>query len=145
MKQIKDTELKKKLTIATCFHTGEQGINEVLKREELKQVLADARASKQAALVDKLLTEIARDGKYAYGYRETMDAIQLGAVDTLLITSKLMKELRSKPEFLSFLNSIRAAESSGAKILLLDSNSSAGKQLDGLGGIAALLRFKLNR
>lgn len=144
MKQIIDQDLKKKIVLATCSSVDNNAVNEVLKRPEVKQVLSQQRESKELKLIEQLLEEISRQGKAAYGFKETQQAAEAGAVQILLVTDSLISKMREQGKFENLDSMIKLADSSKGDIHIINSKNEAGKKLDGLGGIAAILRYKLN-
>ncbi|MBU4492820.1 MAG: mRNA surveillance protein pelota, partial [Nanoarchaeota archaeon] len=99
MKNIKDGEIKKKITLATCSCSGKEAINEVLKRPEVKNVLSQQRIAKELKLVESLLEEISKNNLAVYGLKETEKAVTVGAVEKLLITDKLIQKTRAENKF----------------------------------------------
>ncbi len=130
--------LMEKMVMAACSSVSENAIDEVLKRPEMETALANARVAKEMRLVDEVMTEIARDGKAAYGAKETETAIEAGAVEKLLVTD--VKVYKS-PAMEALM---RKAEGNGGKVFIINSENPAGQKLDTLGGVAALLRYKIN-
>lgn len=137
-------DLKKKITLATCSSVDKGAINEVLKRPEVANVLKQDRSSKEIKLVDEILSEISKDGKAAYGFDEVKSAAETGAVRILLVTDKLIRDLREKEAYAALEAVMKLAEQNQGEIHIINSENSGGMKLDGLGGIAAILRYKLN-
>jgi len=131
-------ELKKITTFATCSNADESSLNEVLRRPEIQHVLHSSRIAYEAKAVDELLSAISKNEPSAYGLKEVSHAVSAGAVRELIVTDSL---LRSKIDVLEPL--LKLAESMKSKLLIISSEHDAGKQVDGLGGIAALLRFNI--
>jgi protein pelota len=144
MKELKNNELKKKIILATCSSVDKTAINEVLKRPETREALKQARASKEANLVEELLTEISKEGMAAYGSKETENAANAGAVKVLLITDSLIQKSRDKGTYEKLDQMMKTVDATKGAIHLISSENDAGKKLDGLGGIGAILRYKLN-
>ena len=144
IKQIKDDDLKKKITPATCSSVDKNAINEVLKRPEVANVLRQDRSSKEIKLVDSILKEISKDGVSVYGFDEVKQAVEAGALKILLVTDKLIQDLREKEAYTALESIMKLAEQNKAEIHIINSENSGGKKLDGLGGIAGILRYKLN-
>jgi protein pelota len=132
---------KKKVILGTCSNTGANGISEILKRDELKKALTDARTSKEELLVDKLMQEIKKDGSFSYGIKETESAI--AAIKTLLLTDTYLKKAREEGNYESLNNLMKTVDNNQGHIEILDGGNPAGKKLDGLGGIGAILRYKV--
>ena len=143
-KKIADEKLKKKIVFATCSSVKEDAISEVLKRNEVQEVLKQDRIAKEANLVESLLKEIAKNDKAVYSIRETQNAVNAGAVSDLLITDKFIQIKRQENLFAKIDYLMKTVDNMKGKIHIISSDFDAGKKLDGLGGIGALLRYKLN-
>ncbi|MBW2983727.1 mRNA surveillance protein pelota [Candidatus Woesearchaeota archaeon] len=144
MKELKNDELKKKIILATCSSIDKTAINEVLKRPETREALKQARASKEANLVEELLTEISKQGLAAYGLKETENAANSGAVKMLLVTDSLIQKSREENKYEKIDQIMKTVDSTKGEVHLISSENDAGKKLDGLGGIGGILRYKLN-
>jgi protein pelota len=144
MKVLKDDELKKKIVVATCSSVGANAVDEVLKRDETKSALAEQRYAEELKIVEKLLVEISKEGKFAYGIKETEDAVNAGAVKILLVTDKLIFKLREKEKYGKLEAMMKLVDSMKGEIKIISSEHDAGKKLDGLGGIGAILRYKMS-
>jgi len=144
MKEIKDLELKQKIITATCSSATKNGIEEVIKRPEVRVALRQERAAKEMIKVEELLTEIAKNNLAAYGLKETENAANMGAVKELLITDSLIQKSRQENFYHEIENVMRIVDKTKGEIEIISSEHEGGKKLDGLGGIGAILRFKLN-
>jgi len=144
LKEIEDETLRSKITIATCNAIGKSAITEILKRPEIKNVLKDERNAQELEKVERLLAEISKTGLAAYGLGETRKAIEAGAAQDLLITTELISKKKQNGSFGELNGLMRAAESISADVTIINSSNEAGKKLDGLGGIATILRYKCN-
>ena len=129
--------IKEKAIMATCSSVGENAIEEVLKRPEMETVLENAIAAREMRLVEEIMTEIAREGKVAYGRREVESAVNAGAAEKIAITDKHVYKDSSLEKIM------KTTEESGAKVFIINSENAAGQKLDSLGGIAAILRYKI--
>ena len=144
IKEIKDPELKKKIMPATCNATGENGIDEVIKRPEVKTALQQDRIAQEMKLVEELLAEISKNNLAAYGIKDTENAANSGAIKTLLITDSLIQKSRENNTYFKLDNMMKLVDSMKAEIHIISSEHDGGKKLNGLGGIGAILRYKLN-
>jgi protein pelota len=142
MKQLNDDGLKKKIVLATCSSVTENAFREVLARQELKEVLRKDRISKEIFLVDSLLAEISKNGLAIYGLGQTKAAAEAGAINHLLITDSLIHTMKSQGRYREIDYIMRQAEQTKAAIGIISADNDAGKRLNGLGGIAALLRYR---
>ncbi len=126
--------------IVDASSIGTRGFIEVLKRGVIDRIVGELKISRDAEYIDKLLEEIAKDGKAAYGLDEVKKAYEYGAIETLLITDEFLRKEREKWDIDEFLKNV---ENMGAEIVIMSSEFEPGKRLNALGGVAALLRFKL--
>jgi protein pelota len=144
MKEIKDKELKEKIVLATCSSVGKEAINEVMKRPEMREVLKQVRAAKEIKLVESLLEEISKQDKAAYGIDEVEMAANAGAVMQLLITDSFIAKMREQENYERIDNIMKITDQTKGDISIISSEHEGGKKLDGLGGIGAILRFKIS-
>jgi len=144
MKELKNDELKSRIIQATCSSVGKSAINEVLKRDELKQAMREDRIVKEINLVEDLLTEISKDNLAAYGIKDTENAVNAGAVEKLLVTDSLIQKSRQQDKYKKLENIMKITESTNGSVNIISSEHDGGKKLNGLGGIGAILRYKLS-
>ncbi|MFN3527491.1 MAG: mRNA surveillance protein pelota [Candidatus Altarchaeaceae archaeon] len=132
----KDKEIARKIIIEDVGSEGINGIKEVISKG--KKILKDINFVKDQEFIEKLMYEISKDGLYCYSLQDVINAVNYGAVEILLITNKFFSENRK--ELQEILKEVR---NKGGKIHIIDSRNEAGQQLDSLGGIAGILRFKI--
>ncbi len=144
LKQIKDQELRKKILVATCSSADKTAFNEVLKRPEVETALKESRAVEEIALVEELLKDIMTGKLAKYGIDEVEKATDAGAVKILLVTDSYIQKTREENSFDRVDYILKKVNSMKGKIMIVSSDHEGGKQLDGLGGIAALLRYQLD-
>ena len=143
LKTLDDPVLKKKITLAACSSADERAFDEVIRRPEVQAVLKDERAAKELRFAEELFAEIAVDGLYAYGIAECEDAAARGAVKMLLVTDACIARSREKGEYPRLDEVMKASERTKAEVHLISSENDAGKRLDGIGGIGAVLRYRM--
>lgn len=144
MKEIKDNELKQKIIFAACSSATKNGIDEVIKRPEVREALKQERIAKEINKVEELFTEIAKNALAVYGLKETENAALIGAVKELLLTDSFIQKSRSEDFYNIVENIMKKVDNARGEIEIISSEHESGKRLDGLGGIAAILRFKLS-
>ncbi|MDP2749616.1 MAG: mRNA surveillance protein pelota [Nanoarchaeota archaeon] len=144
MKVMKDDDLKKDLILATCSTTGTNGINEVIRRPEVKQALQEQRAAKEINLVEEVLSEISKNGAVAYGLKEVKTAADAGAIKILMITDTLIHKAREEINYAPIEKMMRNIDAMNGDIVIVSGENDGGRKLNGLGGIAALLRYKMS-
>jgi len=115
---------------------GRGAVQEVVGKGALEKLMDDLQLAREVKTMDEVLLRIAQDGAVAYGIREVEDAIGFGATEQLLIADTLLKDTR-------VMRLIEEAEAMRATIVVLSSAFEPGERLVALGGIAALLRYKL--
>jgi len=144
LKELKNDSLKKKIIMATCSSVDKTGINEVLKRPEIKEALKQDRITKEISLVEELLAEISKNNLAVYGLKDTEKAADAGAIKSLLITGSLIQKSREENSYEKIDSIMKITEAAKGAINIISSEHEGGKKLNGLGGIAAILRYKLN-
>ncbi len=125
---------------------GDRGVHEVLKRGAVDQIQTETRISKEAELIDDLMERISQGAKAAYGVEEVATAVEYGAVETLLILDeRLRAERADEGDWSIDANElIESVEQQGGDVTVFSQEFDPGQQLRNLGGIAALLRYRLN-
>jgi protein pelota len=141
--QTKKSSIAKKVIIATCSSVNKKAFEEVLKREEVMSALKDDHIVREINLVEEVLKEIMKEGNVAYGLRETKKAATAGAIKEFLITDTLIQKRRREERFHPIEIMMKEADNAGGNVHIISADHEGGKKLDGLGGIAAILRYKM--
>ncbi|MBU0470492.1 MAG: mRNA surveillance protein pelota [Nanoarchaeota archaeon] len=142
-KKIKVPELKKKIVLAVCSDISERSLDEVMRRPELAVLLKNSKTREEQLLVEELLTEINKNEKASYGWKEVKKTIDSGAVSKLILTDEFIQKERLKGDFLKIDESMKLVDSLKGEVHIISSKNDSGKKLDGLGGIAAILRYRI--
>lgn len=133
-------ELAEKAVLESTSSIGTSGFQEVLRRGAVDRLVKEAHITKEAKLIESLLGEIVGGGKAAYGMDEVQRAFNYGAIETLLVADETLREAREKEDIDQFLRNV---ESTRGQIVVFSTEFEPGQRLRSLGGIAALLRFKI--
>lgn len=136
-------KVKKRLTLASCTSATESALQELVRRPELAEALKQDRIYRETQLVERVLTAIATKQPVTYGASEVEQAINAAAVSVLLVTTGHLMESRRDQAYGALEELMKQAERLKGEVHLIDSSHDAGRKLDSLGGIAALLRFQL--
>ena len=144
MEELKDNSLKQKIVLATCSSATKNGIEEVIKRPEVRHALKQERTAREMNKVEELFIEIAKNNLAVYGLKETENASSIGAVKELLVTDSLIHKSRSEGFYHDVENIMKTVDKTKGEVDIISSEHEGGKKLDGLGGIAAILRFKIS-
>ncbi len=146
----RDAELAKKTRIEQASSVGVSGFLEVLKRGAVERLKKEERLTKEVTLLDRLMEEISKEegGKVVYGKAEVQKALRCGAVETLLVSDEKLMRTRmveegeaGEQEAEEIDQLLEAAERQRGEVVIFSTEFEPGKRLNGLGGIAALLRF----
>ena len=121
------------------FHTGQSGmagVNELMKAGIGSELLRESAVGAEIEAVEKLMAEIGKDGLATYGPKEISDAASSGSVDVLLILDSKLREQDLD-------DVIRSVESQQGRIIIISEQHDAGMILASLGGMGAILRYKI--
>jgi protein pelota len=124
---------------------GVPGAKEILFRGVIAKAVTELKVETETQLVESLIEHIAKDdGLGAYGNDEVSKAVDYGAVEELLITDKKLREGDDKTRrWMDAL--IRNTEKTRGKFHVVSTEHPAGDQLQRLGGLGAILRFKISQ
>ena len=87
-------------------------------------------------LQQDLPRHVRQNGLVAYGFEDVKKAVEASAVELLVISDAVVRSPQGD-------QLLQQAELFQSDFIIINSMHDAGKKLDGLGGIAALLRFKI--
>ena len=139
------TDLAGKITVVDTSAIGDRGVHEVLKRGAVEDVQAETRIAAEADRIDELMERIATGETVAYGPENVAEAAEFGAVEELLVLDERLRRERSKEGEWSIDADevVRTVEQQGGSVTVFSNEFEPGQQLRNLGGIAALLRYRL--
>ncbi len=132
----RDPALAGKVRSQGTSQPGMHGVHEALRAGLGAKVFGESRVAYETALVEKLLEAIATDRPCAYGRAEVAEAVDAGAVETLLVSDAIVRDLEVE-------RLMRDVEATRGNVVLVSRHHEAGAKLEGLGGAAALLRFPI--
>lgn len=136
----KRPEIARNAVIENIGSHGEAGVNEVLKRSKAKGIGEEINAAKDVRLLSRVLEEMGREtGLASYGIADVEGAAAGGAIDTLVVCDDLFIGNRDRVD--GIMQNVKNARGS---VHMLNHAGEAGKQLASLGGIAAVLRYRIN-
>lgn len=124
----------KVLAVKDIGYADEHGLELLV--ESSQDVLSGQEIIREQKLLEKFFNMLGKEkDKTAYGKQEVEKALSYGAVDTLLLSKKLkkadIKELEKK------------ASETSVKVELVSTDTDEGNQFWNLGGVGAVLRFKI--
>jgi len=122
---------------------GVAGIQEALRSGVLSKTLKNIRIAEETRLVEEVLARLGRSATdVTYGKNDVVKATEYGAVERLLVADTMLREA-SDQERTTIENIMRNVEAKGGQVTVISTEHEAGAKLQGLGGIAALLRFPM--
>lgn len=130
-------QLLSRIRWENCSYAERSGINELFKGGIVEKAIGEQRLEREQRLVEEFITVIHKNGKATYGIEQVKNAVTAGAVKTLLVLDELLRTNKDIQEI------VENAGKTGAEILIVSSESDAGGKLQGLGGLAALLHYKV--
>lgn len=133
----KHADLAKISIIESTGAGGRNGISEVLKKGTVEKLTSENRVALEMGAVNNLLTEIGKNSsKVVYGLKQTQEAINMGAVSLLLIldTNVASQDMGGAMDMV---------ENMKGEVMVISSEHDGGKQLESLGGMAAILRYEI--
>ncbi|MFW5747017.1 MAG: peptide chain release factor aRF-1 [Nanoarchaeota archaeon] len=128
-------DLKKKIlgTKDLCY-TDEFGLQELL--DQSSDILSAEEVAEEKQLMKRFFETLHTDmDKIAYGVDDVIKALDMGAVDILLVSEKLDEDLIEKLE--------EKAESMSSEVKIVSTETREGEQLFAMGKVAAILRYPL--
>ena len=133
----KHADIAKISTVESTGSGGRVGISEVLKKGTVEKLTSEHRVATEMAAIDNLLEQIGKNSsKVTYGLKETKNAINMGAVSQLLI-------LDNKVASENMGDLMDMVENMKGDVMVISSEHDGGKQLESLGGMAAILRYEI--
>lgn len=133
----KHPEMAKHIVLHHTGQAGMAGIHELMKMGIGGKVVEETRVAKETRLMEQLFAELGKNGLFAYGDKQVETAADAGAVSTLLI-------LDTKVRSAEIDHLLRKVEGSKGGFVIISSLHEAGRRLESLGGVAALLRYKMD-
>jgi len=133
--------LAEKSVMENISSHGRNGVNEVMRRPKTQKIIEEITSARDVRLVHELLTEIGKDsGLGIYGLKDIETAAGSGAIKKLLVCDNIFLKNRKKLEDLMYM-----VKSARGEVHLINHRGEAGRQLNSLGGAAALLRYPMHQ
>ena len=119
---------------------GRAAANEVLSEGLADTFLGEHAIVQQVKAIEEALRRISTDGAVTYGKKMVSNASEQGAVETLVIEAGLLRGEEESSQWEKIASLVKA---SGGRVIQASSEHDSGKQLLGMGGAIAILRWKL--
>ncbi len=122
---------------------GTAGIHEALRSGVLLKAASRLRVAEETEVMEEVMKRLGKgEGKIAYGLAEIEDAVNLGAVEKLIVADSLLRDSEDKQHLLLEKLMLEVERRNGS-LIVVSTEHEAGNELSALGGVAALLRFPL--
>ena len=139
-------DLAADITTVDTSGVGDRGVHEVLKRGAVNEVQTRTRIAEEAELVDELTERIATGEAVGYGPEAVAEAADYGAIDHLLVLDERLRSERGPDSewAVDVDHIVETTERKGGEVTVFSGEFDPGQQLRNLGGIAALLRYRID-
>ena len=132
----KNPSLFERVQLHPTGNSGMNGVHEAIKTGVVKQITKENRVVIETNLIDELFSEIKKNGLATYGEKEVYNALKNGAVEHLLITDEIVRTKKGE-------KLLELAKETQSDFTIINTMHDAGKKMEGMGGIGALLRYKI--
>ena len=135
----RDAKLASRFVIEHCTYADRTGVNELLKKGVLSRVAADERVALEMQAMEEFKTQISKGSdKVCYGLKNVRAAVDSSAAQKVLVLDELLRQRKDVEEI------IEMAEKTKTPVMIFSHESDGGRELAGIGGLAAFLRFKMS-
>ncbi len=126
------------LIMASSSSSGRGAILEVMSNSKgIPGLIGTLRLSQEMELLKELMERIGKGGLATYGRSEVLMCLEAGAVEHLLLSEERFGEERGGPV-------MGLCLSTNAKSTIISARHEPGRMFAHMGGIAALLRYRMN-
>lgn len=116
-------------------------IPKLIKEVSKSGILQESQIGREEEFISKLLENINKDEKSTYGYKNVEEAISQGKIEALLISTKFINKKKEDNEYQDLSNLMNMTEQINGELVIINSKNQPGKILDGITGIAGILRY----
>lgn len=127
-------DLAGRLHVLATAESGSAGVQELLRSGRASELLRGSVAAQEADYVERLVTALGGGRRAAVGAREVGLATASGAVETILVGESHLTDPALQPI-------LEAARDGRTRVFIVQADGEAGRRLEGLGGVGALLRY----
>ncbi|KAK7474489.1 hypothetical protein BaRGS_00034243 [Batillaria attramentaria] len=137
------TDNKAKFVLVHASSGFKHSLKEVLSDPAVTARLADTKAAGEVKALDDFYQMLQSDPDRAfYGLRHCEKAVELQAVETLLVSDELFRsqDVQQRKRYVALVDNVRE---NGGEVRIFSSLHVSGEQLGQLSGVAAILRFPI--
>ncbi len=133
------SDMREKTFFERGCSSGRSGVNEVIKKPSVGKILEKVNSAEEIKNMNRILEEIGKSsGLGIYGLEEIESAAEVGAIELLLVNDDFFLKNREKVEEI-----IQKGKNKSGHFKFVNHESESGQQLDAIGSIAAILRFRV--
>ena len=138
MKFFRSRESEKAATavVVETRRTGAGAVQEVIGLGTLEKLAGDLQLAREVNLMGEFLRRISKGEPVAYGRAEVKNAGDCGAIEVVLVVDTLIRDP-------GVVEMMEQAERSDSGVIVFSTGFEPGKRLEALGGVAALLRYRI--
>ena len=139
----KNEVLAGKAVIENVSTGGERGLQEIVKRGIIERIVKEWKVQQEVEKMTEFFEEFSKDsGMAVHGLKGVDYAKTMGAIKNLLISNSTLKKAKiaKNKELENLLSEIKEMK---GEITIVSNDHDLGKQLEGLSGLAATLRFRI--
>ena len=129
-------EFADQIVVLSTGQAGMTGIHEAMKRGLGGKAVEESRVARETQAVERLFAAIGADGLFSYGKQQVAVAAESGAVELLLVLDSLVRDIEIE-------SLLKIVERARGDFMIVSSLHEAGRRLESLGGVAALLRYRI--
>ncbi len=129
-------DLKDRCITVETKRSGRGAVTEALGKGVLEKITGDLQLKREAELLDTFLERMGKGEPVAYGRAEVEEAVSAGAAEQVLVIDDMVRN-RDVADLLERAERIRS------RVTVFSSLFDPGTQLLALGGIAAILRYRM--
>ena len=129
-------DLKDRCITVETKRSGRGAVTEALGKGVLEKITGDLQLKREAELLDTFLERMGKGEPVAYGKTEVEEAVSAGAAEQVLVIDDMVRNR-------NIADLLERAERTRSKVIVFSSLFDPGAQLIALGGIAAILRYRM--
>ena len=134
----RDAKLAARFVLEHCTYADRTGVSEWLKKGILSRVASDERVALEMEAMEKFVAAVSKgSNKVCYGLKNVKVAVEAGAVERIMVLDELLRTRKDVEDI------IEMAEKMKAPVMIFSHESDGGRELAGIGGLAAFLRYAM--
>ncbi|ADV65578.1 mRNA surveillance protein pelota [Desulfurococcus mucosus] len=139
------TALRRHVYVDSTSTGGCQGVAELLRRDVVKQAVGELSLVKAGEILEEFKRLIVKDPELvAYGVDDVYEAASYGSVSKLVVVHEMLHEADDERRSRVY-EVLEKAHETGGEVVIVPGRSDVGAEIQGFGGVIAVLRYRLFR